>query len=200
VGKIKKIVFFAFFLVLITFSLKSGKAGFMMVKGSVDLKPLETKEVCDAVCVFSTYTNPINCKVEASSEISKFLEPQKTFTLTENILDCPQEGDARRACIASNCSLTSDKARLVCLKFSGSFEFVLKPTLELYPEKIEYKGALKAVCQVGAATTVEPIEFWVYFYPLNIFPFILTLIVVIIIFITIFYFTKKKGVKIKVTP
>ncbi|MFH7861003.1 MAG: hypothetical protein QW602_03335 [Candidatus Aenigmatarchaeota archaeon] len=174
------------------------KAGLMVVKGSVELKALDSIEICDAACVFSTYSSPISCRVEGSKEISRFLEPQEPFQLTENILDCPSEPEGRRECIASNCSLTSNQARLVCLKFKGPIEFTFKPSFELYPEKVEYRGAIKAVCQVGAATTVEPIDFWVNFYPLNTFPLVLGAIMLIVLVIVLFFLVKKR--KLKITP
>ncbi|MEM5834815.1 MAG: hypothetical protein QXQ69_03140 [Candidatus Aenigmatarchaeota archaeon] len=186
------------FLLLTFFSLISypAKAGLMVVKGSLQLKPLDSIEVCDAACVFSTYSSPISCRVEGSKEINKFLEPLESFQLTENILDCPSEPEARRECIASNCSLTSNKARLVCLKFKGPLEFTFKPSFELYPEKIEYRGAIKAVCQAGAATTVEPLDFWVNFYPLNLFPLLLGICTIVLVLILLFFLVKKGKVKI----
>ncbi|MCS7106020.1 MAG: hypothetical protein NZ942_01760 [Candidatus Aenigmarchaeota archaeon] len=191
-GEKRKIIFL---LVVVTSLLpSSAKAGLMVMKGSVDIKALESVEVCDAACVFSTYSSLISCRIEGSKEINKFLQPSGSFQLTENILDCPQESSARRECIASNCSLTSKKARLVCLSFKGPFEVIFKPSLELYPEKLEYRGALRAVCQVGNAVTVEPLDFWVYFYPINIFP--LGLIITILIVLILFFWINKNRIKI----
>lgn len=189
----KSIVLFIVFFSLLAYP---AKAGLMVVKGSVELKALDSIEVCDAACVFSTYSSPITCRVEGSKEISRFLESQESFQLTENILDCPSEPEARRECIASNCSLTSNKARLVCLKFKGPLEFTFKPSLEVYPEKVEYRGALRAVCQVGAATTVEPLDFFVIFYPLNVFPLILGVCGIVLLLLLLFLLIKKGKVKI----
>ena len=193
----KLLIMFILFLI----NLSTVQAGLMVGEGSINLKPFDKKMICGGACVFSTvnYTTT-TYSVAVSEEIERFIdriEPQD-FTLVG--IDCPAESEPRRDCIKNLCSQEkTESTQTLCIYFDAPLEFALETDsgIPTEPKEKEYRGAIRAVGRVGAATIVEPLSFSVYYTPFNgwiivVIIVILAVIVVCLLIIKLKYKKKRK--------
>ena len=186
---------FIFILVLLNLSV-TVQAGLMIGEGSVTLKPFEKKKICGGACVYSTvdYTTT-TYSVEASKELEKFVDKIEPQDFTLNGIDCPYEAEARRKCIRDLCSQErTGSTQTLCIYFSAPFELAFDTNngIPTTPKEKEIRGGIRAIGKVGAATTVEPLDFTVFYTPLNGWLVVGAIIVVVAIVVLIIRFKHKK--------
>ncbi len=187
-----------FIIVLLNLSV-TVQAGLMVGEGSVTLKPFEKKMVCGGACVYSTvdYTTT-TYSVAVSKELERFvdkIEPQD-FTLIG--IDCPKEAEPRRKCIRDLCSQEkTESTQTLCIYFNAPLEFALDTDngIPIAPKEKEYKGGIRAIGKVGAATIVEPLAFYVYYTPFN--GWIVVGVIIVVVIVTSLFIIKLKYKKKK---
>jgi hypothetical protein len=168
----------------------------MVGEGSVTLKPFEKKMICGGTCVYSTidYTST-TYSVAISKELEKFVDKIEPQDFTLNGIDCPQEAEARRKCIRDLCSQEkTESTQTLCIYFNAPLEFAFDTDngIPTAPKEKEYRGGIRAIGKVGAATTVEPLPFAVYYTPANGWLVVGVIIVVIVTSLSIIKFKYRK--------
>jgi hypothetical protein len=164
------LVGFIFFL----FLAPSIKGGLMIQEQAITLKPGDMIQRCGMACVWEPQ-GEASYSVEITG-LDKFVdkvEPSE-FVLEEGV-PCPQEAEARRACIAAECNNPESKSAVaLCIYFSAprEYSFNLCNGLPCAPEEKEYIGAIRAFRKVGAAVGVEPMRFAVFYTPKNGWPIV----------------------------
>ena len=174
-------------------------AGLMVQEGSIELKAMDRKMVCGIACVFSVYENPSTYRFVISDNLNKFVDRVEPNTFTLTGIDCPGESEARRECIAELCNdPNSTSTKMPCIYFSGplEFSFDLCNGLPCNPEMKKYEGSIRTIGIIGAAQTVEPLAFNVYYTPISGWPFLIVTIILIIIVIFLVHRKLKKVKKI----
>jgi len=160
------------------------QAGLMIGEGSITLKTLEKKKMCGGVCVYSTIDYmSTTYSVAVSEELKKFVDRIEPQDFSLNGIDCPSEAEARRKCIRDLCSQEkTESTQTLCIYFTGPLEFAFETNngIPTSPSEKEYRGGIRAIGKVGAATTVEPLSFSVFYTPLNGW-FIVVVIVIVIV-------------------
>ena len=174
-------------------------AGLAVPEGSIELKGMERKKMCNIACVYSVYENPSTYRLALSGNLDKFvdkIEPE-SFTLTG--IHCPDESVARRKCIEELCNNpNSTSTKMPCIYFSGPLELSFETCdgIPCDPKTQKYEGSLSAVGRIGAAQTVEPLTFIIYYTPTSGW---LLLVGTIILVIIIIFFTVRKVKEMKRT-
>ncbi len=167
------------------FLVKPVQAGISLGTGGITLSAGETREVCD-VWIYAAQEGG-TYHVETTGDLKPLTVSITPNDFTLNPVDCPQETDARRACISQTC-LSSDQSscKVVCVKFTA-------PTLiEWDPQKVKYDGAILNSIKIGAATIKEPYEFSVHVNPMDMKPIVAGVVVLIIVVIVIVLFAMKR--------
>jgi len=174
-------------------------AGLSIPEGSIELKAMDKKKVCNIACVFSVYENPATYKLGFSDNLNKFVDKIEPDTFTLSGFDCPAESVARRNCIRNLCyDPNSTSTAMPCIYFSGPSELSFETCdgIPCNPQKQRYVGAIKAMGTIGAATTVEPLDFIIYYTPISGWPLLAGGIIIVIIIIFLVVRRTKKMKKI----
>jgi hypothetical protein len=172
-------------------------AGLSVSEGSIEIKGMEKKSICGIACIFSVYETPSTYKLDISGELSKFVEKIEPDTFTLTGIQCPGESEARRACISKLCNdPNSTSTKMPCVYFNGptEFSFDVCNGLPCSPKTQKYEGSIKAIGSIGAATTVEPLAFIVYYTPISGWPILAGTIILAIIIILL---VRRKIKKVK---
>ena len=167
-------------------------AGLMSSEGSLELRAMQNKMVCGIACVFSVYENPSTYKFEISGNLNKFVEKIEPNTFTLTGIQCPGESEARRTCIAKLCNdPQSTSTKMPCIYFSAPLEFSFDfcNGLPCWSQMHTYEGAIKVIGSIGAAQTVEPLSFFVYYYPFS--GWLIVIVAIILIPIIVFFVRRK---------
>lgn len=174
-------------------------AGLMVQEGSIELKGMEKKKVCGIACVFSVYENPSTYTIIISDNLNKFVDKIEPSAFTLTGIECPGESKARRECVAKLCNdPNSTSTKMPCIYFSGPLEFSFDVCngLPCSPKMKKYEGSVRAIGTIGAARTVEPLAFIVYYTPISGWPFLIGAIILVIVIIFFVYRKVKKVKKI----
>jgi hypothetical protein len=179
--------------------LVSVHAGLTVAEGSLELKAMEKKKVCGIACVFSVYENPSTYRLDISGNIGKFvngIEPN-TFTLTG--INCPGEPEQRRACITNLCNNpNSTSTKMPCIYFSGPLKISFDTCngIPCNPQMQKYEGSIRVIGSIGAAQTVEPLSFIIYYTPISGWLLLAGGVILAMIIIFLVYITIKRRKKI----
>ena len=181
--------------ILFLINLSTVQAGLMIGEGSINLKPFEKRMICGGACVFSTvdYTTT-TYSVAISEEIEKFIDRIEPQDFTLKGIDCPAESEPRRNCIKNLCSQEkTESTQTLCIYFNAPLEFAFETDngVPTEPNEKEYRGAIRAIGKVGAATIVEPLSFSVYYTPFNGW-IVIGVIVILIVIVTSLLIIKLK--------
>jgi hypothetical protein len=163
-------------------------AGITITEGSLEIKAMEKKKVCGIVCVFSVYETPYKYNIEISGNLGKFIDNIEPETFTLNGIQCPMESEARRQCIRNLCNdPNSTSTRMPCIYFTGPLEFSFDTCngIPCRPNMQKFEGSIKTRGFIGAATTIEPLSFIIYYTPMSGWPFLIFAIIIIILIIVI---------------
>jgi len=183
----KKILIFTliFALVLLNFSVITN-AGLMVQEGSIEIKAMEKKKVCGISCVFSVYENPSTYSFVISDSLNKFVDKIEPNTFTLTGIQCPNEPEERRRCIADLCNdPNSTSTKMPCIYFNGpsEFSFDLCNGIPCGPQSQKYEGSIRVIGTIGAATVVEPLAFIVHYTPISGWPILIGAIILVIVVI-----------------
>ena len=171
-------------------------SGIMSSEGSIELKAMERKKVCGVACVFSVYENPSTYRLDISDNLNKFVDKIEPSTFTLTGIECPSEAEARRTCIGKLCNdPSSTSTKMPCIYFKGPLEFSFDVcnNIPCSPQMQKYEGSVRAIGSIGAAQTIEPLTFFVYYTPISGWPFLIGgIILAIIIILLVFKKIKKR--------
>lgn len=184
----KKLALFLVFSLILIFSVKPVEAGISLGKGGITLPAGQTGEICD-VWIFATQEGG-TYHVETTGDLSSLTVGVTPNDFTLDTIDCPQETNARRACIEQTCrSSDQSSCKIVCVKFAAPM------LIEWEPEKTVYSGSILNSIKISAATVKEPFEFSVHVEPMDMKPIVLVVGVVIIVLIVLAVFANKRRKK-----
>lgn len=176
---------------LFVFAVPNAEAGISLGKGGITLSAGQSTEVCD-VWIYATQEGG-TYHVETTGDLKPLTAGITPNDFTLSPIDCPQETNARRACITEKC-LSSDQSscKVVCVKFAAPVIFGWSG------EKVIYEGSILNSIRIGAATIKEPYVFAVHVESLDMKPVIFGIAIVIaIIIILVFILRKRKSKKTK---
>ncbi|NIO19436.1 MAG: hypothetical protein GTN76_01475 [Candidatus Aenigmarchaeota archaeon] len=170
---------------MIFLTARPAEAGISLGKGGITLSAGETTEMCD-IWIYATQEGG-TYHVSTTGDLEPLTAEVTPNDFTLDPIDCPQETQARRACITQTClSDDSSSCKVVCIKFTA-------PTLiEWNPEKVIYSGGILNSIKIGAATINEPYTFSVHVNPMDIKPIVTGVVVVIIIIVILLVVFLKK--------
>jgi hypothetical protein len=162
------------------------QAGISLGKGGITLNAGETEEVCD-VWIYATQGGG-NYHVETTGGIIPLTAGISPNDFTLEPIQCPEESNARRACITDLClSGNKESCKVVCVTFTAPF------LMDMNPQEVIYDGAILNSIKIGVATIKEPYSFSVHVRPLDAKPLVLGIILAAIIIMVIAVFAKKRG-------
>jgi hypothetical protein len=179
-----------FFIILIPllalFLAVPAHAGISLGKGGITLDAGETEEMCD-VWIYATQAGG-NYHVETTGGIIPLTTGISPNDFTLVPIQCPEESNARRACITDLClSGNQESCKVVCVTFTAPL------LMDLNPQEVIYDGAILNSIKIGVATIKEPYSFSVHVRPLDMKPILGVIFGVVIIIILIALFAKKMG-------
>lgn len=184
----KKIALFLVFSLILIFSVKPVEAGISLGKGGITMSSGQTGETCD-VWIFATQDGG-TYHVETTGDLSSLTVGVTPNDFTLDSIDCPEETNARRACIEQTCrSSDQSSCKIVCVKFTAPI------LIEWDPQTVKYEGSILNTIKIGAATVKEPFEFAVHVEPMDMKPIVLVVGVVIIVVIVVAVFANKRRKK-----
>lgn len=175
-------------------------AGLTVAESSIELKGMEKKKVCGIACVFSVYENPSTYELILSGNLNKFVDKIEPNTFILTGIQCPGESKARRECIRNLCNdPNSTSTKMPCIYFSGPLElsFEICNGLPCDSKMQTYDGSIKVIGIIGAAKTVEPLDFSIYYTPISGWPLLAGGIIFVLV-ITYLVIRKVKKMKILV--
>ena len=190
-------IIYIIFIILFLSLLASVYAGLMVAEGSIEVKAMEKKKVCGMACIFSVYENPSTYRFVISDNLGKFVDKVEPDTFTLTGIQCPNEPSTRRECIGKLCNdPNSTSTKMPCIYFNGPLEFSFDICNGLpCGSKIQkYEGSIRAIGSIGAAQTIEPLSFFVYYTPISGWP-VLILVISLIVVITLFIYKKVRRVR-----
>ncbi|MCK4335945.1 MAG: hypothetical protein KAW40_04450 [Candidatus Aenigmarchaeota archaeon] len=163
---------------LIFLAVKPAEAGISLGTGGITLSAGETTEVCD-IWIYALRKGDYHVETTGDLKQVTVSVTPSDFTLDETI-DCPQDANARRACIADLC-LAGDQpsCETVCIKFTAPM------LIEWEPERVQYSGSILNVVSMGAAKIQEPYTFSVFVNPMDMKPLAYGAVIVIIVILVL---------------
>lgn len=163
-------------------------------EGSVTLKAGEKKAIHGVACVYSE--NPVPATYTVSFPgLDKLVDRVEPSGFTIDRVPCGGGGEGRK-CIASLCNSGSNYTRVITAYFKAPVEFSFKKcSLSIYGQMEDYKGVMKATGVVGAATTSEPVSFYVHYYPFNGWLIVVTIVTIIVVVISVAIIKHKRKSK-----
>ena len=173
-------------LIMAAFSVKSAEAGISLGKGGITLAAGQTIETCD-VWIYATQEDG-TYHVETTGDLKALTASITPNDFTLDTIQCPEEKNARRACITQQClSGNQSSCRIVCVKFTAPMLF------ELNPQETVYSGAILNTIKISAATIKEPYEFSVHVVPIDIKPVAFGIVAVIVIVLLVSVLARKRA-------
>jgi hypothetical protein len=163
----------------------SASAGISIGKGSIIMPSGHSAEFCD-LWIYATQEGG-TYHVETTGNLSQIMTGAVPNDFRLDPIECPQDGQLRRACIAELCnSGTAPSCKIVCVKFTAPL------ILEWEPSRIEYTGGILNKISIGAASISEPYKFSVFVDPMDVKPIALGSAAVIIIVLLAVFLWKRK--------
>lgn len=184
----KKIILILILSLSLVLSSQSAHAGVSLGEGGITLPAGQSQEVCD-IWIYATQEGG-TYHIGTTGDLEPLTVSITPNDFTLDPIDCPQNTQARRACISETC-LSEDQSscKIVCVKFTAPM------LIEWDPEKVVYSGGILNSIKIGAATIKEPYSFSVHVNPMDMKPIvagIVVVVVVIVILIIAFVFVKKR--------
>ena len=183
--KRSSIAIFSFLLIFLI--AQPAQAGISLGKGGITMSAGETTEVCD-IWIYATQEGG-TYHIDTTNELKPLTVSITPNDFTLDPIDCPQETQARRACISQAClSGEQSSCRTVCIKFTAPV------LMEWNPEKVVYNGGILNSIKVGAATINEPYVFSVHVNPMDMKPVVagVAVVIVIIVLLLVLFLKKRK--------
>ena len=160
----RRLIVFPVLLFVILAISGSATAGISLGSGAITLSAGQSTEMCD-VWIYASQEGG-TYHIETTGDLKPLTGDISPNDFTLEAIDCPEEKEERRACIATTClSGDGSSCKIVCLKFTAPLLFGWGGE-----EKIEYTGSILNSIKIGAATIKEPYEFTVYVKPINVIP------------------------------
>ncbi len=164
----------------------SAKAGISLGKGAITLPAGQTTEMCD-VWIYASQEGG-TYHIETTGDLKPLTGDISPNDFTLEAIDCPQEKEERRACIAATClSGNGSSCKIICLEFRAPLLFGWGGG-----EKVEYTGSILNSIKIGAATIKEPYKFTVYVEPVNAIPVTAGAVMVVLLIAAVFVITRRK--------
>jgi len=176
-------------LILSLLFLSPVRAGIMMGEGSITIRAGEEKPL-RFFCVFSENQKDTTYTPVFTDNLKKFIKSIEPESFTLSTLNCTGTQTERRKCLADYCNKkVENQAVMPLVTFKGPLEFSFDfcdglPCLGFYGKLKTYQGGIRNVGSVGAAKTVEVLDFWIHYYPFNgwiIVIFILILVLILVV-------------------
>ena len=170
---------------LIFFAVKPAEAGISVGTSGITLSAGESMEVCD-IWIYATQEGG-TYHVSTTGDLVPLTVSVIPNEFALDPVDCPQETNARRVCIAEACtSGDGSSCKTVCVKFTAPM------LIEWNPEKVVYDGSVLNSIRISAATINEPYVFSVHVNPMDMKPLVTGIVVVIIVIVAVLILFVKK--------
>lgn len=170
----------------LVFAIPNADAGISLGKGGITLPAGQSVEVCD-IWIYATQEGG-TYHVETTGGLKPLTVSITPNDFTLSPIDCPQETNARRACITEKCMSSDPSCKVVCIKFAAPM------LIQWNTDNVIYEGGILNSIKIGVATIKEPYAFSVHVEPMDMKPVVIGISVVIVaIVILIAIFAKKRS-------